>query len=417
MKQLGLMSLAVATMAANATESADRMDVSMLARGSFFSSSRTLDDHENVFGLTLEPKLDFKASDNSRFEFHARTGSYALGSGARSFSDSEIISAYWFYRRGKVDIRVGKQRISWGRADGVNPTDFFTPFDLTSYLPLEEDMRLTVPAARLDIDLTSGTLSVVAQPGFIPTKQPEPPNLDFEIRDRTDRSLSKARVGVRYSASSENLDWSVAAFRGYNVMPLFLPEGVDEATGTPVLSRLHIKVSALGFDLARNFGRYGFRTELAHIEPDLESTLQSPRPFYYLVSGIDRSIGDVNVNLQVVAHYTPDFKDPKAITDPLLQAVTLQNARTFGQSKRFEYGLTARLAYSLLNSTLQVELLSFANINTSNSLYRPLLKYAITDRSSMLLGAELYQGADDTLFGQLKRNQTVFIEYRYYTAF
>jgi hypothetical protein len=259
MKQLGLMLLAVAAVAVNATESEDRMDVSMLARGSFFSSSRALDDHENVFGLTVEPKLDLKTSDNSRFEFHARTGSYALGRGAQNFSDSEIIGAYWFYRRGKVDIRVGKQRISWGRTDGVNPTDFFTPFDFTSYLPLEEDMRLSVPAARVDIDLTSGTLSVVAQPGFIPTRQPEPPDLDFKIRDRTDRSLSKARAGVRYTASSENLDWSVAAFRGYNVMPLFLPEGIDEATRMPVLSRFHTKVSALGFDLARNFGRYGLR--------------------------------------------------------------------------------------------------------------------------------------------------------------
>jgi hypothetical protein len=145
--------------------------------------------------------------------------------------------------------------------------------------------------------------------------------------------------------------------------------------------------------------------------------LQNPRPFYYLVSGVDRAIDDFNVNFQVVAHYTPDFKDPKALTDPLLQAAALQNARMLGQSKRLEYGITARLAYSLLNSTLQVELLSFANINTSNSLHRPMLKYAFTDRSSMLLGAEIYQGAEDTLFGQLKRNQTAFVEYRYSTAF
>src|SRR5579862_7561601 len=189
-------------------DSDGRLQMSALLRTSYFSSSRTLDDRTNFFGVTGQFKLNFDVDDNQRFDFNARYGEYGIGRGAGNgeTGQGQLLEALWFRRAGRVDLRIGEQRISWGRADGINPTDFFTPYDYTTYLPLEEDQRLPIPAVRIDIEASEGkVLSIVGQPGFSPSKFPEPSDNPLQIQ--TDTSIDSwhhAQGGMRFSSSGEN---------------------------------------------------------------------------------------------------------------------------------------------------------------------------------------------------------------------
>ena len=43
---------------------------------------------------------------------------------------------------GPVDIRLGKQIVAWGRADGINPTNNVTPMNNLAYSPELDDTRM-----------------------------------------------------------------------------------------------------------------------------------------------------------------------------------------------------------------------------------------------------------------------------------
>jgi len=51
---------------------------------------------------------------------------YGLG-----FSEIKLREAYVNAYMGPVDVRLGKQIVVWGRADGINPTNNITPQNLT----------------------------------------------------------------------------------------------------------------------------------------------------------------------------------------------------------------------------------------------------------------------------------------------
>ena len=71
------------------------------------------------------------------------------------------------------------------------------------------------------------------------------------------------------------------------------------------------------------------------------------------------------------------------------------------------------MSHKWLDDTLEAELLLIDNRTRNNRFMRPVLSYAVNDRLKALLGAVVYQGADDTVFGRKKPNNRVFIELRY----
>jgi hypothetical protein len=364
-----------------------------------FSSTRTLDDRDGAASaeLGLKYSRDLGAEDRLRFE----------GSLVRDLRDHQsrgrLTDAYWQRRGDKIDWRIGQQKVTWGKADGINPTDFFTPHDYTTLQPFEEDQRRSIPALRADIAASEGhSLSVVLSPDFTAERQPMP--RDLSIIERQPNGLHRPQLGLRWSSTSETLDWSVSAFRGFLNAPLLDAEGGQ-------FFHQYAKLSAVGADMARNFGRWGMRAEAAWLQPKTEPGTQGIRPFAHLVAGVDHGEDDWNINVQALLRYTPDF-DQQTTADPLEAAAAQQNAINFGQLKRRQFGAMSRIAANWFNQTLQGEVLVIHYADPGNTLLRPLLTYALSDTRKLTLGAELYDGPAASFFGQLKRNQTVFFEYR-----
>lgn len=391
-----------------ATDEELQLDGTATLRLGYFSDARTLDEREGFLNSVGEFKLRLIFSDANRFELGARGGIYGVARTSAS-TRGELLNAYWLNHSEHLDLRIGQQRIAWGRADGLNPTDFFTPHDYVVMLPLEEDQRLSVAAVRADFGIaTNQILQIVVQPGFRPSRLPIPPEIRIEQED--DSSWTSLQAGMRYSYIGEDIEGAVSLYRGLFNLPLMAPLGVD-AMG-PKFLHWYPRIWGVGGDAAMTIGKIGLRGEVAYIrsdENDMRSTFQ---PYLFFVGGGDRSFDTWNVNVQAVLHHTPGWRDPAESSDPLERAAAVQNAVLFGQSRRTEYGTTARVAKNWFNETLNAELLGIFNINTHNSLLRFLLSYAINDKQKAYLGAEYYNGPDDSYFGQLKRNRTIFFEYR-----
>lgn len=60
------------------------------------------------------------------------------------------------------DLRIGKQQVVWGKADGVFITDIVSPLNLTEFLlPDFDEIRIGVVAAKLDYYIGNSTLEAI----------------------------------------------------------------------------------------------------------------------------------------------------------------------------------------------------------------------------------------------------------------
>ncbi len=154
---------------------------------------------------------------------------------------------------GPFDLRVGQQRIAWGRSDGFAPNDILDARDLRD--PFLSELELThLPnfAVRADADFGWGSLQLVGHPFFQPNRadtygsnwsivQPDAPgpyrglvNLAERMTDRTlhdqiqpllgqsqvpDRDFSSISPGVRFAWTAGGVDVSHYYQYGYDHTP------------------------------------------------------------------------------------------------------------------------------------------------------------------------------------------------------
>lgn len=375
----------------------------------YFRSSKSLDDQTDFIGGTIQLKIlpTLKKSLNGKIE--ARLSNTDLADGGET--RVKLLEGYITAHYENADLRIGRQVLAWGRADGINPTDNLTPRDYTVALPFEDDQRFGTTALKIDWYLsTEHTLTFFTTPFFEPSKFPFPPGISLR-QTRPKRSLANAEAAVKFNKTSPGLDWSLSYFHGYSLMPEIHP-----LPANPTLELRYPKINVIGADFARNFGRYGTRAEIAYIKTQ-DRGGQDPvaiNPYLYAVAGVDRTFLDnLNVNLQLVGRWVDHYTNPNTIADPAIRAASMANAINFGLQKRANYGISTRISNKWFNDTLEIELLAFINFGRVNSYLRPLVTYAFTDHIKATLGADLYHGADDTPLGQLKRNRGVFSELRY----
>src|SRR6188768_2752056 len=130
-------------------------------RFNYFQSSKELDDRTDFFGATAQLKIlpVLGALVDGKVEVRV-TNLEPTEGGSTSGTMLEAFATIHF---AKADLRLGRQIVAWGRADGINPTDNLSPRDFVVLLPFEDDQRVGTNSGKLDVFLSSQTtLSVFA---------------------------------------------------------------------------------------------------------------------------------------------------------------------------------------------------------------------------------------------------------------
>ena len=146
----------------------------------------------------------------------------------------------WAGTRGSwLDITVGQQRLAWGVAYGVNPTDVVNPYDLRD--PMQFDARLGVPAVAATVHGDHLALELVYVPLFRAARLPAALDVlegsedlfDFsdvggaditvgQLTTRTkppESTLDEGAVAVRASLTSAPADAALVAYAGRDPLP------------------------------------------------------------------------------------------------------------------------------------------------------------------------------------------------------
>lgn len=139
----------------------------------------------------------------------------------------------------------------------------------------------------------------------------------------------------------------------------------------------------------------------------------SRNPFVFVVLGADRTFdGRLNVNVQYLGRAVVRFREPPAGLSPDIAAVARSQAILANETRRVQHGASMRASYKWLHETLETEWAAVAYAGPRGVAMRPKVTYAVTDRFTLLAGAEVFRGEDASVFGLLRPNSTAFLEAR-----
>jgi hypothetical protein len=387
----------------------EKLGLTGILRLDQYQSSKTFDDTVGHTGVAAEFVARPSLSERLDGRVSVRMGAPSIGDGGGTYA--RVLEAYGTWHMDSADLRLGKQIVPWGRADGINPTDNLTPRDLAVMLPFEDDQRLGVPAAKLDwVIVPEHTLSTYVTPYFEPSIIPWPKFGPKRVERRPNRKASNTQFGLRWNKVGEGFDWSVSYFQGFSHLPSLVP--TSEAA---VAELRYDRLRVLGADFARNFGRFGVRGEVAYsfTEDRLGRDPFVRNPQLYGVVGVDRTFFEnLNVNIQVFGRHVYNYRNPQSVDDPAARSWAIQSALLAGQLDRFNSGVTFRVSNKWLHDTLEAEVFGIVNARRHDTFFRPLITYSLSDSWKGTIGAELYRGGPETQFGGQRANRGWFAEVR-----
>jgi hypothetical protein len=368
----------------------------------------------------------------------------------------DVREAYVNAYLGPVDLRLGQQIVVWGRADALNPTNNLTPVDFRIRSPLEDDIRLGNAGARAFLRFAPFRLEGVWMPIYLPTELPAvslPQYVSFGPPAFPSVDLKNGTEGARLHLELPAIDMSVSYVHGFAPLPglsITQQNGMDainltaDANGNPnplmppsiLISRTAYEQQVIGFDFSTTMGEFGtLRGEAAYRRPydwSAPADHHIAYPDLQYVVGADHSFGSLSIIVQYMGRYVFDWEkqegspndtatlpmrqpgDLKFVTDTANAILSKDNQILFSQTAQLQHLGTLRFEWLGLHETLSISSLCLLNFTTHEWLLTPRIGYRLSDAITTYVGAQIFQGPPDTLFGIIEAElSSGYVELRY----
>ncbi|HTF98724.1 MAG TPA: hypothetical protein VL995_21460 [Cellvibrio sp.] len=411
-------SVAILDIQANAASLPENIDTSLSVRGAVWSGDRFLSDTDNLSTLDAWGKIDVDLEEKGQIVGQAFAQTIVSPELTASVSDEQnnarIRELYWKVNGDAWSMRIGRQLIALGRADGLNPTDNLSPKHFTLLTPEDSDQRFGNDAVNLGYQVGDHTFSAIwfpsAASNIIPLEAH--PAITYVKRPAPEEN----QYALKWETLGSNFDSSVSWFDGYDPMPdlsvaNLSPEGI-------VVAQSNNKFRVLGADLSYPHGNKVWRFEAAY--SDTQSA--GPNDFtrkksrVWFVGGPEWTLdGGLTLNLQLSLQHIYDHADPEELSQPF-QDVAWRQLALSNQTEPNQQGITWRIAKTGFNDSLLLETTGVTFWPNANGLSRSKINYAISDALHIQAGYEAYFGSGHSFFEQLKPNNIVYLQLRYMTA-
>ena len=445
---------------AKAQDDANKLKLS----GKLMTDQRFLLDDPNDWAwnenrLTL--KFDKKISGNSKFYSEVwlrniglpqiNTSADLYNKGIVDPYNLEVREAYvqlFGFLTKNLDVKIGRQRIVWGTADKLNPTDNLNPYDMEDVLDFGRHRGSD--AISLDYYFNSEfSLQGAYIPFFQPANMPvgifanalapamEMPQ-GMTLMGMTDQinmpqyNLSESSTaGLKFKGFAAGFDFSLSYVYGRDGMPMatyntFMP--VDTMGGISIHSDLSFyRTHIFGADLAGSIGGVGVWAEAAAFLPeheqimtnDMSAFIGSPgiplgtpvemmkqdsvmlekEAYVKFVVGADYNFANGNyLNVQ----YMHGFITERG-TDNLNDYIFLQYQMKFFDDK---LKFTPLAGGFIVSDWDDVE-------NNYALIYAPELSYMATDNAEIILSTSIFDGKGDNMFANMSDYNMMMFKLKY----
>lgn len=383
-------------------------DLSGSVRLGYWSSTRDLDDREPLGGGMVWLKA--RAPVPGGASLFAEGWGALRGPPEDGDASAELREAYLTATFGSLDLRLGRQIVAWGRADGINPTGNLAAEDLTLLTLEDGDRRLGTTTAAATWYFGDVAVSGLWIPEFRGHRFPLPA-AGGALFVRDVREWPGDQWALRVERTGGAVDWSASFYRGLDLSPDLVP-----TTAPGRIGLRHRRISVTGLDAAATVGRFGVRAEGAYVQTEDEDGTDpfAKNPFAFFVVGGDRTWdGRINLNLQYLARVVTRFRPIPAGLPADARALAEQQAVLSGQAERVQHGASVRASVKWWRETVETEWAAVAYAGPRGIVMRPKASYAASDRVLVTVGAEVFRGSDGSLFRALRPNSAGFAEVRW----
>jgi hypothetical protein len=367
---------------------------------------------QNTFNLDFQ-----KTGDKVAFKVNPLL--YTYGTDSINFRMRELYLDMYFK---SFDLRIGKQQVVWGKADGVFITDIVSPLNLTEFLlPDFDEIRRGVYATKLDYYLGNSTFEVIWIPVLTPTVLPQqgsiwhvqpdfpaPPTFDYS-KMNVKASLDNSEIFGKYSLMSSIIDIDLMGAYTWDATPTMHVQKqieMDSTTHKPVLKGLlitpqHHRLTVAGGSFSSTIKGFVLRGEAAYYwgkyfqtaDPAAVDAIVQKDYLNYVV-GLDYIKGDWKFSTQFIQKRIFDYQEA-------IQEDEVQNM------------MTVLIHGDILRQTLHLELFSYIGLDNFNALIRPKITYDFSDAFSVLLGSNIFTGDEDGMFGKYGDNSMIYTKIKY----
>jgi hypothetical protein len=324
--------------------------------------------------------------------------------------------AYVDFSLEELSLRLGQQQIVWGEALGQFFADVVNPKDLREFLLPDFDY-IRIPIWALDAQyhispdlIIEGVVSPdqevneFALPGsdfafFVP---PPPPGFQQTLSpdDRPATDFEHWNGGGRIAYLVEG--WDLAGF--YYTSPdhtpaLFKTVSADPVTGTStlILNPRHERVHHFGATFSKGTEFSVFRGEFVYThdrffdaeDPTLNEGVIQDDQFSYVL-GFDHNFGKFDLNSEFQQQAILASSD-KVANDTLKSWIFL------------------RLKTGFMDEKLIPRLIFIVGLDEGDTQVSPQVSYSITETIVMTLGADIFSGSEQGLYGQFNKQDRIFL--------
>jgi len=356
-----------------------------------------------------------------KLEARSPTGAVSLLAKPEFFYDAvdEMLGAdlregYFDFARGKWDLRLGRQIVTWGVGDLVFINDVF-PKDYAAFFsgrPLEY-LKLGVDA--VDVNFQSDAISaewVVIPPGlFTPDNLPprsrffqfDPfPTLPRET-DEPSAEFENTETALRLYRTVAETELSVYTYHGfwrsYALQPdnPAVPTRAVESFPELAVFGASARRSGLGGVWGTEVGYYDSLDDRSGTNPAIENS-----QFRFLVTYQRQLAQDFTGSLEYYGEWMQDYA-----------AYHRSVPAGFPVRPELRDLIGLRLTKLLRYQTLKLSLFTFYSPQARDYFLNPEISYNFTDRLWAALGGNIFGGPGHSFFGQLGRNDNIYLAVRY----
>ncbi len=317
---------------------------------------------------------------------------------------------------GDTFVTLGKQQVVWGKADGLKVLDIVNPQSFREFILDDfESSRIPLWTVNIEHNIADWDLQFLwipdqtyhalpkqnarygfSSPELVPSA---PPGVQVNLKQakRPNNVFLDSDVGLRASTFWKGWDITFNYLYQYNNLPV-LRQNLSFSAGNPVVNitpeyeRTHV----IGTTFSNAFddwvvrGEIGYFTEHYFIgkNPLLnQGVIKSPELHYVL--GLDwNAPWDILLSTQLIQSWV--IKDADKTTRDKLDTT-----------------LTALIRRNFLYDTLTAELLVIANTNNGDGIIRSKISYEWQDNIKTWIGADIFYGDKQGVFGQYDRNDRI----------
>ena len=365
--------------------------------------------------LLSEERLQLELSERSKdgsASFFVKSDFFRDGVAKKD--DMELREGYINYTKELIDLRVGRQIITWGTGDLMFINDVF-PKDYGAFFSGRPMEYLKAPVDGVKVEITTNAISaeIVAIPTFEANRLPASdrfylynpfPSVTSMQTESPGSRVGDTELAARLFRYIGSTDVSLYAYKGFYRMPGMR---VDNITNPTTLTYFYPELTVYGGSTTGNLlggvgniegGYYDSVKDRAGDDPTIENS-----KWKFLV-GYKKEIGsELTAGVQYYAEIMDDYGSYEN---------TLPSG--FPKEERIRNYATLRLTKMLMYQTLRLSFFGIYSPSDEDYLINPEAMYKLSDELSFTLGGNVFGGRKEfTMFGQLEKNDNMYANLRY----